>query len=96
MSHAYLDIGIISVSTAAGIVLDLYRERSLLKQPTATPWVILATFVLEPSILGAAIGALVVWRPAGMAYALTLITLFVLLYAAGWVGDIARSRLQRN
>lgn len=96
MFHVDLDISIISVSTVAGIVLDLYRGRSLLKQPTATPWVILAAFVLEPVLLGVGIGVLVVWRPAGMAYGLTLITLFVLLYAAGWAGDIARNRLQRN
>ena len=94
MSHVYLDIGIISVSTVAGIALDLYRGRSLLKQAAATPWVILAAFVLEPILLGAGIGVLVVWRPAGMAYVLMLTTLFVLLYAAGWAGDIARNRLQ--
>lgn len=93
MSHAYLDIGIISVSTLAGIVLDLYRGRSRLQQATATPRVILAAFVLEPVLLGVGIGVLVVWRPAGIAYVLMLITLFVLLYGAGWVGDIARSRL---
>jgi uncharacterized membrane protein len=96
MSHAYLDISIISVSTVAGIVLDLYRGRSLLKQATATPWVILAAFVLEPVLLSVGIGVLVVRHPAGMAYGLTLITLFVLLYAAGWAGDIARSRLHRD
>ena len=96
MSHLDLDIGIISASTLAGIVLDLYRGRSLLKQPTATPWVILAAFVLEPVLLGTGIGILVVWRPAGITYVLMLITLFVLLYGAGWVGDIARDRLQRN
>jgi hypothetical protein len=96
MIHPYLDIGIISVSTVAGILLDLYRGRSLLKQPTATPWVILAAFVLEPVLLGTGIGILVVWRPAGITYVLMLITLFVLLYGAGWVGDIARDRLQRN
>lgn len=96
MSSESLDIGIISVSTVAGIAIDLFRARRLLKQATAIPWVILAAFVLEPSILGAAIGVLVVWRPAGMAYALMLIILFVLLYAAGWAGDIARSRLHRD
>ena len=96
MSHVDLDIGIISVSTVAGIALDLFRGRCLLKQATATPGVILAAFVLEPVILGVGIGVLVVWRPAGVAYVLMLITLFVLLYGAGWVGDIARDRLQRN
>lgn len=96
MSHPYLDIGIVSVSTMAGIALDLFRSRRVLAQPAATPWVILAAFVLEPLILGAAIAVLVVWRPAGMAYTLMLIILFVLLYAAGWVGDIARSRLHSD
>ena len=96
MSHAYLDVGIVSVSTMAGIALDLFRGRRVLAQPAATPWVILAAFVLEPSILGAGIAVLVVWRPTGIAYVLILITLFVLLYAAGWAGDIARSRLHRD
>lgn len=96
MSHVDLDTGIISVSTVVGIVLDLFRGRSLLKQPTATPWVILTAFILEPVLLGAGIGVLVVWRPAGIAYVLMLITLFVLLYAAGWVGDVARDRLEKN
>ena len=96
MSHPYLDVGIVSVSTMASIALDLFRSRRVLAQPVATPWVILAAFVLEPTILGAAIGVLVVWRPAGVAYALMLATLFVLLYAAGSAGDIARSRLHRD
>ena len=96
MSHEYLDIGIVSISTVAGIAIDLFRSRSALMQPAATPWVILAAFVLEPSILGAGIAVLVVWHPAGIAYALMLTTLFVLLYAAEWVGDIARNRLNRD
>lgn len=96
MSHHDLDIGLVSVSTAVGIAIDLYRGRSLFKQAAATPWVILAAFVLEPLILGAGIAILVVWRPAGIAYVLMLITLFVLLYAAAWVGDIARHRLDRE
>ncbi|MDA8120059.1 MAG: hypothetical protein M0Z85_08460 [Gammaproteobacteria bacterium] len=96
MSSEYLDISIISVSTVAGIVLDLFRDRDVLTHAAAAPWVILAAFVLEPLILGAAIAVLVVWRPAGMAYTLMLIILFVLLYAAGWVGDIARSRLHSD
>ena len=96
MSHAYLDVGIVSISTMVNIALDLFRSRHALTQAAATPWVILAAFVLEPSILGAAIGVLVVWRPAGIAYALMLTILFVLLYAAGWAGDIARDRLHRD
>ena len=96
MSHAYLDAGIVSISTMVNIALDLFRSRRVLMQPAATPWVILAAFVLEPTILGAAIGVLVVWRPAGIAYPLMLTILFVLLYAAGWAGDIARSRLPRD
>ena len=96
MSSEYLDISIISVSTVAGIVLDLFRDRDVLTHAAAAPWVILAAFVLEPSVLGAAIGILVVWRPTGIAYALMLTILFVLLYAAGWAGDIARSRLHRD
>ena len=96
MSHPYLDIGIVSVSTVAGIALDLFRGRHVLTQAAATAWVILAAFVLEPTILGAAIGVLVVWRPTSITYALMLTILFVLLYAAGWAGDIARSRLHRD
>lgn len=96
MSHPYLDICIVSVSTMAGIALDLFRGRRVLMQPAATPWVILAAFVLEPTILGAGIAALVVWRPTGIAYALMLAVLFVLLYVAGWAGDIARDRLHRD
>ncbi len=96
MSHAYLDVGIVSISTMVNIALDLFRSRRVLAQAAATPWVILAAFVLEPSILGAAIGVLVVWRPAGIAYVLILITFFVLQYAAGWAGDIARDRLHRD
>lgn len=96
MSHACLDVGIVSISTMVNIALDLFRSRRVLMQPAATPWVILAAFVLEPTILGAAIGVLVVWRPTGIAYALMLATLFVLLYAAGWAGDIARDRLDRD
>jgi hypothetical protein len=96
MSHEYLDIGIVSISTMAGIAIDLFRSRSVLMQPAAKLWVILAAFVLEPSILGAGIAVLVAWRPAGIADALMLTTLFVLLYGAEWVGDIARNRLNRD
>lgn len=96
MSHEHLDIGIVSVVTVIGITVDLFRGRRLLTGAGAKPLAIFVALALETLILGLGILSLIIWHPSGLAYGLTLAALWVVFYAVGWAGDIARERLGRR